>query len=160
MASANRKQGHFHSIDQLSVKSTPTITVQLKIGSHTYKLQAIPDSGCEATVISTKLLQKLQHMFDFQPAISLEGPRLKDAQGKPVPTEGTVTIDTIIGNLKRPTTYLISSSVNEDLFLSWTEMIRQTAASRDDDGRAEKHWLFGLQMMHDGTFLHFGAMAH
>ena len=35
-------------------------------------------------------------------------------------------------------------------------MIRQTAASRDDDGGAEKHWLFGLQMMHDGTFLHFG----
>ena len=28
-------------------------------------------------------------------------------------------------------------------------------AYRDDHGRAEKHWLFGLQMMHDGTFLHF-----
>ena len=110
---------------QLKMERTPRSTITFTHGAGHLDIQAVPDTGCELTMLHSKVLQALHDNFGYDPPVtSNDVIRISDAQGKAVPTLGIVTLPATVGNVTRELSFLVSSHINEAAFISWLDCIQ------------------------------------
>ena len=107
------------------MERTPKSTVTFSDGINLLDIQAVPDTGCELTMLHTRVLDALRDYFGYKPPIiDNDSIKVADAQGKAVPTVGEVTLSTTIGSVTKNLSFLVSSNINEYCILSWMDCIQ------------------------------------